>query len=335
MKKFKTINYFSQRNFAAININLNKKKFIMADFPKEDFIHDLNLYTENELKEFYYLYEQKFDLLTEGYSKKEKEMELRKWKINEDMSKQISKERINALINTNKPYDNKDFEDIPIENGLVKIDQFTIGINSFILNDNEYQLCIPNNESNSNYWISEAIIKFSKNKNVTFQVRLDPLIKNPIKIVLFMDIYGAKLNWDQLSNINSQISILKESNGIKTEIVWTKKENELHFKCEELPLYKSVQERGSRYFHAIYNIENKIITHCDGSIKVYNTEDFLKRNNVHLKDKNTKKLGKYIKIFRGDGEISTDNFTSLITSYFIRNNDVVNYLKELNDKLNN
>lgn len=331
LKQFKTLKYFSQKNLVPLLLNLNENKFPTSDFPKEDFFDDLNIYTEKELNEFYETCAKKFDFITEGYSKKQKVIELKKWKINEDMIQQIAKERINALINTDKPYNHDDFNGIEINDGLININQLKIGLNNFILNDNKYQLCLPINESNSNYWISNTIIKLSKNKNITFQIRLDPLIKNAENSMQLMDIYGIKLNWEDLSKINGEISILKESEGVKTEIIWMKKENKLHFKCEELPLYESIHERGSRYFHAIYDIDKKLFSHCDGSIKIYEDEEFLSRNSIHLKNKNAKDLGRYFKIFRCDGEISTDNFTSLITSYFLRNEDISNYLKELND----
>ena len=194
-------------------------------------------------------------------------------------------------------------------------------------------LCLPINASNSNYYIRQEINDLHYNKNILLKIRLDPLVKNPFPIIEKMTVFGEQLNWQELSHINERkiASFINEKDSRKTDLIWEKIENELHFKCEELPLYNELNIRGSRYFHAIYDIENEYITHCDGSIKIYNEKEFLKRNTINLWHKNSKNYGTYIKIFQADGKIDTDIFTKLISSYYVWNYDITNYFKKMNN----
>ena len=68
----------------------------------------------------------------------------------------------------------------------------------------------------------------------------------------------------------------------------------------------------------------------DGSEdRIYSQKDFLSRNDISLWDKNSKNYGKYVKIFQADGQINTDNFTKIISSYYVWNRDITNYFEKM------
>lgn len=238
-----------------------------------------------------------------------------------------SEERIDALLNNNKPYDSEDLKGLKVNHdGLITYDDY---LN--FPNITNYTLCLTINAINSTYWLERELYKYKNNNNISLKVRLDPILKNPMPIVYKMTVFGEQLNWKKLSEIKERkiASFIDDSNYHKTDLCWEKIDNELHFKCEELPLYDEIEVRGSRYFHAIYDINTEYITHCDGSTKIYTQKDFLSRNAISLWDKNSKNYGKYVKIFQADGQINTDNFTKIISSYYVWNYDITNYFEKM------
>ena len=204
----------------------------------------------------------------------------------------IPKIRLNAL-KTNKPYDLDDLKGLGVDNdGLVDIHQYMKSNRKY-----RYMLCLPINNANSNHWIWEKIYDLKDNGEISFRIRLDPFAKNPLIFINKMTIFGESLNWEKLSSIKdvSQTHFLE--NGRKTYLFWKKSHDKLYFYCEELPKYEEICYRGSRYFHAIYDIEKQCIIHCDGSIKIYDEDNFFNRMDIFLWDENYKKYGGYVKIF--------------------------------------
>lgn len=76
-------------------------------------------------------------------------------------------------------------------------------------------------------------------------------------------VYGKDIKWKELCNIYERESVKLKDDKTKalTEVLWERNRNEFHLKCEELPILEEVEERGSRCFHAIYNIEKDLITY--------------------------------------------------------------------------
>lgn len=238
-----------------------------------------------------------------------------------------SEERIDALLNNNKPYDSDDLKGLNVNHdGLITYNDY---LN--FPNITSYELCLPIDAIDSTYWLERELYKFKDNNNISLKVRLDPILKNKMPVVYKMTVFGEQLNWKQLSQIKERkiASFINDDNNRKTDLCWEKIGDELHFKCEELPLYEELSKRGSRYFHAIYNINKEYVTHCDGSTKIYNENDFIKRNDISLWNKNSKNYGKYVKIFQADGQINTDNFTKIISSYYVWNRDITNYFEKM------
>ena len=238
-----------------------------------------------------------------------------------------SEERIESLLNKNKPYDSEDLKGLNVNtDGLITFDDY---LN--FPNINHYTICLPINAINSTYWIERELYGLMKNNNISLKVRLDPVLKDPMPLIYKMTVFGEQLNWKKLSQIKERkfASFVDDYNYRKTDLCWEKIGDELHFKCEELPLYDEIDVRGSRYFHAIYDVNNEYITHCDGSTKIYTQKDFLNRNDISLWDKNSKNYGKYVKIFQADGQINTENFTKIISSYYVWNYDIINYFEKM------
>ncbi len=314
---FNSLKYF-------LELNLPMHPYSFQHIPKEDLSEDLLKIENEQLLKFCEKEKQKLNFLLNNVKEEDIILELKKYYILNEFVDLIPKIRLIALKTTNKPYNLKDLEELTVDKDGLVLFHDILEYNS----ENKYMLCLPISDGNSNYWLSKEIYKL-KDENISFKIRLDPLAINPIDAVYKMTVFGEQLDWEKLSQIKDITQARFLENDTITELYWNKRENKLHFFCEELPKFEEIEYRGSRYFHAIYDITNQKIIHCDGSVKIYEELDFLNRNDIHLWDENSKNYGQYVKIFRADGEISTDNFTSLITSFFVRNNDISNYFKTL------
>lgn len=312
----------SLKYFLELNLSINMPSF--EHIPEIVLKEDYKKISDEELLNFVERNKQRLEFLLKGVEEDNLLIELKKHYMLFEFNELIPKIRLNAL-KTNKPYDLDDLKGLEVDNdGLVDIHDY-LNYKS----ENQYMLCSPLRDIDSNYWLWKEICKLKNDEKIYFKIRLDPLAINPVGFIYKMTVFGEPLDWDKLSDINDISKVQFFDNDIFTELYWKKRENKLHFVCEELPKYEEIEYMPSRYFHAIYNINEKTIVHCDGSIKIYDEKDFLNRNSIPLWDENSKNYGKYIKIFRADGEISTDKFTSLITSFFVRNTDISNYFKSL------
>lgn len=318
---FKSMKYFIEYNLPLQNISFD------LDIPKDIVEEDLSNVNEEELITFCERNKEYLKNLPYNINNENMVEILKKEFILTYIRKQIPKMRINALMNSNKPYDHDELKNLNVnEDGLIALEDYFN-----YPRKNPYMLCLPISDVNSNYWIWKEINNLKDDENISLKIRLDPLVKNPLPNINKMTVFSDSLNWNELSKIEdeSYAQFINDYTGNRTDLYWQKIDEKLHFKCEELPLYEEIKNRGSRYFHAIYDINSETITHCDGSTKIYNGNDFLKRNHIKLWDKNSKNYGTYLKIFQADGEINTDNFTSLITSFFIRNSDISKYFERL------
>ena len=321
---FKTTKYFAEYNLPVANFSFN------LYIPNEVLDEDLDNINEEELLSFCEKNKEYLKNIITNFNEDILVETLKKEFILSNIQEQIPKLRINALLNSNAPYDMEDLLNLNVnEDGLITLEDYFN-----FPKENDYMLCLPISDINSNYWIWKEIYDLKDDKNISLKIRLDPLVKNPLHGIYKMTVFSDPLNWNELSKINNKscAQFINDYTGHKTDLYWQRIDNELHFKCEELPLYEAIENRGSRYFHAIYDIPTKLITHCDGSVKIYNESDFLKRNDINLWDNNSKNYGIYRKIFQADGKINPHKFTSLITSFFVRNHDLHDYFEKLNNK---
>lgn len=268
----------------------------------------------------------------------DKDSERRKFYLIDKIQIDISAARIEILLDntTNAaPYNSKNLSNLAIlENNLVSARDFISYDNNFLYNDFVYMLSPTIDASNSSYWISSIISRLIASKNLNFKIRLDPFIEchyNDFqKMVYKMNIYGRELDWNRLKYIKDDehgrwMDEKSYSRTKFTDYVWRPGKSEIHFTCEELPKKEYLKERGSRYFHAIFDKETGTINHCDGAIRIYDAEEFEKRLNFHVRNAEVRKIGKRIKIFQIDESINQDDFQLLITNFMVWNEDVFDY----------
>jgi len=251
---------------------------------------------------------------------------------------------IKKLLDTNPkpaPYDSKNLTGLDVDkNNLVSIHLFNLENNRLQWRNKVYTLCPMLEQSNSSYWIFQAILKFAIQDGVNFKIRLDPFIEvseteyNPMFHKML--VHGKPLDWQKMSTLRNDDfgKWYNEKEYDKTgftDYVWAPKNDEIHFTCEELPKLDFNEIRTSRYFHAIFNKGTGGIKHCDGAIRVYSEDELEFRSKKHVKDPEVRKAGKRIKIFQFESndnlkkEISQDTFCHLATNYFVWNEDVQKY----------
>jgi hypothetical protein len=102
------------------------------------------------------------------------------------------------------------------------------------------------------------------------------------------------------------------------------------FEIEEIvPLTDNMRIRGdfiaTRYLHSERDIDKKAFTHLDGAIKLYDRETY----NIRFSQNIPKeiKANHYVKLFRIDGTIENNEWAELVSSFFIRNELVKEYLE--------
>ena len=75
----------------------------------------------------------------------------------------------------------------------------------------------------------------------------------------------------------------------------------------------------NKYVHSERDINNKVIRHLDGAVKIYLQNDYQKRINFRLPNKNSHRK---IKLWRIDGNIDTKVWMGMI-SFFYRGNEMI------------
>ncbi len=213
--------------------------------------------------------------------------------IHDEVSKEILKE-ISSNSRRQLPYSSPNLADCDIdEHQLISTSTFKWH-HGILINNFGYELCPSTNASNSMYWAGQVLKKITKERGHRFRVRLHPFIEKPLSeynpMMYLMTTHGKKLNWERLRNLKDDeygqwMNDHQNGNTAYTDYVWSSKKNdELHFTCEEVPKPNTIDVRGSRYFHAIFDKSSCTIIHCDGAIRLYNQEQLIHRNKIHVKD---------------------------------------------------
>lgn len=323
---FKTTKYFIENQLDYL-----PESFDEECIPKEILIHDLNsISDESAIKLFKREKPRNWKTLCNLYG----DDPLNLWKkciILKKIKNEEMKSFLNYLLNTNKPYDEKDLKGLVVDSeGLVDLKEF---IHYKIIHKikNKYCICLPIRNHRFYEQVNWSFFNFKNNNNTKIRIRLDPLIKYPRFTMSFELISGKILNWDELCEVEEDVPVLCEdyNENLITQIYWKRRGEEFHFFCEELPAYEECELLNSRYYHAIFNTNLKKITHFDASTKIYTNEELLQRRGMKIWDKNCKRFINYYKIYKIDGKIDTDIFTIMVTSYFVGNEDVKDYFKKL------
>lgn len=267
-------------------------------------------------------------------SKDDEFLTWKKYILLKKIEKEVKPIFVNTLEKYNisygvKPYDEPDLKDLDVDKDcLVNLSEF-LEYSKVHDIEHKYSICLPIRDPLLYERILLSFLNFSDKSQI--KIRLDPLFRYPEFTSHFVRLYGKTLKWDELAEIQDEFHADCQDfeTGIKTQILWKKMDdNTLQFFCEELPLYEQIKERGSRFYHAIYNIETEKITHFDASTIIYTETEFIKRNSLKLWDLD-RHMGKYYKIYRIDGDVDRNIFSSMVTSYFVRNEDVLNHFKDL------
>ena len=117
-------------------------------------------------------------------------------------------------------------------------------------------------------------------------------------------------------------SIFSLSNDLdRTEFLWSYKDNIKTLEIEEISNieYKFEKFNINKYVHSERDIQNHILQHFDGSVKIY-PQEYNKRFNSQLPNEYRAPIK--IKLFRIDGDIDINKWIELI-SYFSKGNEMI------------
>ncbi|MET0011703.1 MULTISPECIES: hypothetical protein [Dehalococcoides] len=235
-----------------------------------------------------------------------------------------------------KPYDNPELVGICLDsNGLVELDHFRYNDHFFPgLNRSNtvFEVVPPIAKSiSSMHWALSQLKDIAVTTKI--KVRLDPLLVHDAKayhpILFKMLVWGKPLDWNSLAGLQQE----EHSRWMPgpycqeevefTDLVWSPRDDGIHFICEEVPKLEVCEIRASRYFHGIFVPATRTFIHCDGAIRIYEREELISRHRAHVR--RIGKIGKRVKIFEVGGKISTEQWTNLVCAYFVWNNDLQNY----------
>lgn len=265
------------------------------------------------------------------------EKDARKWLFIQLVESEIEKLRVAKLKKQNiydrpAPYDHEVFSDLKLRSDfLVSVDDIEVRFmdNALIKDGVAFTMAPSTNQLNSSYWLLNELIASELRKVF---LRLDPLILEHADSISFpsykMWVYGQPYNWEQIRSSKEEIHgrWMPERSFKKsqmTEFVWTPRTDEIHFTCEEVPKKEDLQFRGSRYFHAIYSKKKKCFTHLDGAIRYFEIPEWSQRMNTHIRKSG--KIGKRVKLFLVDEDISIEIMSNLCANFFVWNDDIINY----------
>ncbi len=330
MKELKTLQYFSESIIDPIHEvfrvldNVNHQEY-------EKLLSDLESIEKDELTK--YIEDKNIDFFIRDVINID--LERRAYFLANLLHLEIARERLNTLLDTSsrpKPYNSNNLNDVSIDNsGLVNISDFNLNRRGITYSDFGYRLCPSTDTDNSSYWVFLEIASLATEKLKSFKIRLDPFIEKPITeynpMMFKMTVYGKPLDWEGLKNLKSddygQFMNEKDYGDYgNTDYVWRVERDELHFTCEELPKVNKCEYRGSRYFHAIFDKKTGNIIHCDGAIRIYNEIELTNRMQVHVRNTEARKVGKRVKIFQTNDNLNHEDFTKLVVSFFVWNDDI-------------
>lgn len=146
--------------------------------------------------------------------------------------------------------------------------------------------------------------------------------------------YGPKFTNDIPANKEGQASYLLNerdklfTNSFRTDFFWkNKKDNSFQLEIEELQDTRNTVSSNNifcKYIHTQYNKEKSTFEHLDGSIRIYNSDNYMLRTDGNLRNGD---VAKKVKLFRVDGVIPFDIWKSIIASYMEYNGTISEYFE--------
>ena len=229
-----------------------------------------------------------------------------------------------------EPYCHPALADIEITHDfLVPLREFDTGCGGLEREGFVFSM-IPVTESvNASYWLARTLTTSLHDEVL---VRLDPLLISPLedyRTTLYrMLVYGRSLDWDRFAQLHEEDHGRwhpgKLTSGVKcTEYVWSPRENEVHFRCEELIDANRALRWGCRYLHAVYQPNTERIVHLDGALRFLSDDEFASRQSCHLR--HAGKIGNRIKLFRIDAPVKREHLVEIAPQFFVWNYDIARY----------
>ena len=140
----------SLKYFLELNLSINMPSF--EHIPEIVLKEDYKKISDEELLNFVERNKQRLEFLLKGVEEDNLLIELKKHYMLFEFNELIPKIRLNAL-KTNKPYDLDDLKGLEVDNdGLVDIHDY-LNYKS----ENQYMLCSPLRDIDSNYWLWKEI----------------------------------------------------------------------------------------------------------------------------------------------------------------------------------
>ena len=231
-----------------------------------------------------------------------------------------------------EPYCHPALADIEITHDfLVPLREFDTGCGGLARAGFVFSM-IPVTESvNASYWLARTLTTLLREEVF---IRLDPLLMSPLDdyraTVFRMLVYGQALDWDRFAQLHEEDHGRwqpgKLTSGVeRTEYVWTPRENEIHFRCEELIDANRALRWGCRYLHAVYRPNTERIVHLDGALRFLSEQEFASRQLPSCHLRHAGKIGNRIKLFRIDAPIEREHLVEIAPQFFVWNYDVARY----------
>lgn len=217
--------------------------------------------------------------------------------------------------------------------GMVRLADFSYNNATLERNQFSFTVCSTTDCPNSTYWLLRSFYEEGVADHV--RVRLDPFLWGPSDLypqtMYKMLVYATPVDWESLGQLREPAHGMMQADKAPekselTEFCWTRRDDGIHFVCEELPPKERIKFVGARYLHAIYAPSSQSITHFDGALRIYSDLQYDERRSAHLR--HSGKTGIRKKIFRIDAPLSRSAFSLITQAFFVWNDDLVRYFRE-------
>lgn len=261
--------------------------------------------------------------------------------LGNELERAVSRQRL-SLLRTQvtdsrlDPYSHEDLADVYVDgHGLVRLGDFDQSVGGFARGKSVFEILPSLHNRNSSFWCLSSLNRIDEQQDI--RIRLDPFMRSPrdgyATPFFKMNVFGRPLTWDSVLSLRQESAHqwipdpTRDSEVSRTDAVWTPRDGEVHLQCEECPTEAAAPHRPARYFHTIVNKARRVVTHCDGAIRIFDSIDARNRSGLHLRT--TGKIGTRIKVFQVDGELNSEQWSELFQSFFIWNEDVEKFIAQL------
>lgn len=278
--------------------------------------------------------DQEFQALYGHFESVQCESYAREWVVIRKLQQRIMQKRRRALADCAErpaPYNDAALVDLPIcKDGLVPLSEFDVEDGVLVRNGRAFVVMLPTPSENSYYWITRALARDSVRRLV--RVRLDPLIHGDAatfpRMIYRMLWWGPPLLWSDIVRIQEETFGRWAPGPLShrsefTDYAWVPRRDEQHLFLEEMPLRDDIGLSWSRYFHAIFSLESRMVTHLDGAIRLFSDGEWGHRSSGHVH--RTGKVGVRRKVFRIDSPMPPDQVSDLGATFFVWNYDVSHF----------